>query len=213
MAFVSELFDTLRDQLGDPTDTQVPFLTKRLYLNRGIQRMWPHVWKTATLNIAVTTGIYEYSLSTDASDGYVLSVEINTIADSTHYYRFEDYDILPGDEDLGSKFILSFSPTTGQTVRVRYAMPVPVIASASYASSQSELWDGPDRAMSIPPYYALSLIAARKVDDRQDTLRYSTTQASNGVQDSDIMAASQMWMGQFELELAAFERPLPIAKD
>ncbi len=213
MAFVSELFDTVRDQLNDPTDTQVTFALKKLYLNRGIARMWPHVYQIVALSQALTADTYEYSAPVGLVDGYVLSFEVNTISDTLTYRRFDEYDIIAGDEDLAGKIVLSFNPSTGTSLRIRYAAPVPLIVAASYAASQSEVWTGPDRAMGIPVYYALSLIASRKVDDRQDTLRYNTTQASNGVTDNDIMSLSQMWMGQYELELAAFDRPLPISHD
>lgn len=217
MAFVSELFDSVRDLLNDADDTQVPFLTKKLYLNRGIARMWPQVWRVATVNIVVLSGTYDYPLPVAAADGLILSVELLDSGDDISYHRFPYWDFLSGDEDLSGTFSLTTSPDSslllGQTIAVRYAAPVAFITSSSYAASQSEVWTGPDRAMGIPTNYAMSLISARKVDDRQDTLRYSTTVASNGVTDRDIMDVSQMWMGQFELELAAFERPLPPSRD
>lgn len=215
MAFVSELFDTLRDLLNDTSDTQVPFATKKLYLNRGIARMWPAVWRIQTSTITILTGTYDYALPVAAADGHILGVEIETSDGS--YQKFPYWDIYPGDEDTAGTLFLTANPDNpdllGYDVRVRYAAPVSLITAASYAAAQSETWTGPDRAMGIPCHYAMSLITARKVDDRQDTLRYSTTQATNGVTDSDILGASQMWMGQFELEVAAFDRPLPPARD
>lgn len=213
MAYTSDLFDTLRDLLNDPTDAQVTHLTKRLYLNKGIARLWPQVYSVKTLDIPMVDGTYEYSLPIAVVDGYILSVEANTLNTPTLYTRYNYYDVIPGDEDLAGKLVIFGGSSTGVTLRIRYAAPVPLIGAVSYAASQSELWAAPDRAMSLPCHYAMALITARKVDDRQDTLRYSTTQASNGVTDNDIMSASQMWMGQFELELAAFERPLPPAVD
>lgn len=215
MAFVSELFDTLRDLLGDAGDTQVPFATKKLYLNRGIARMWPAVWRIATTDITVLTGTMDYTLPVGAADGHILSVELQ---DANGFYdRFAYWDTYSGDEDTTGVFVLQANPDStallGRTIRIRYAAPVPLITAADYTAAQSETWVGPDRAMGIPCHYAMSLITARKVDDRQDTNRYSTLQAANGVTDQDIMSASQMWMGQFELELAAFDRPLPPSRD
>ena len=215
MAFVSELFDQLRDLLNDATDTQVPFATKKLYLNRGIARMWPKVWRLVSTTITVTTGAYDYALPAAAADGMVVAVELEQLDGS--FLRFDDYDIIAGDEDLAGVFRLTVNPDSvdllGMDIRIRYAAPVSLIAAASYAAAGSETWTGPDRAMGIPVHYAAALIAMRKVDDRQNTNRYSTTQAQNGVTDQDIMAAGQLWMGQFELELAEFDRPLPPARD
>lgn len=215
MAFVSELFDQLRDLLNDGSDTQVSFATKKLYLNLGINRLWPKVWRLASTSITVTTGTYDYALPVAAADGHIVSVELERLDGS--YVRFDEYDVIHGDEDLAGVFRLAVNPDSvdmlGFDIRIRYAAPVPLITAASYAASQSETWLGPDRAMGLPVHYAASMCAARKVDDRQDTNRYSTTQAQNGVTDQDMMAASQMWMGQFELELSEFDRPLPPARD
>jgi hypothetical protein len=215
MAFVSELFDQLRDLLNDATDTQIPYATKKLYLNRGIARMWPKVYRLATTTITILTLTYDYALPVGAADGLIVSVELERLDGS--FVRFDDYDIMAGDEDLAGVFRLTANPDSvdllGYDIRIKYAAPVSLIAAASYAAAGSETWTGPDRAMGIPVHYAAALIAMRKIDDRQDTLRYSTTQAENGVTDQDIMSASQLWMGQFELELAEFERPLPPARD
>ena len=118
-------------------------------------------------------------------------------------------------ETAGVRLVVDPNSTefNGYDVRIRYSAPPVAIAAASYAAAGSETWTGPDRAIGIPVYYAAALCAMRKLDTRQDTNRYSTTQAQNGVTDQDIMAASQMWMGQFELELSDFDRPLPPARD
>ena len=215
MAFVSELFDQLRDILNDTGDTQVPFATKKLYLNRAIAQLWPSVWRLATTTITIVTGTYDYSLPVAAADGHIIAVELEQVDGS--FRRFDDYDIIAGDEDLAGVFRLTVSPDgvdlLGYDIRIRYAAPVSFIAAASYAAAGSEVWTGPDRAMGLPPLYAAAMCAMRKIDDRQDTNRYSTTQAQNGVTDQDMMSAGQLWMGQFELELAKFDRPLPIARD
>lgn len=215
MAFVSDQFDQLRDLLNDTADSQVNFATKKLYLNRGIARLWPAVWRLASTTIVVATVTYDYALPVAAADGHVVSVELEQSDGS--FRRFNDYDIISGDEDLAGVFRLTVNPNDvdllGMDIRIKYAAPVPFIAAASYAAAQSETWLGPDRALGLPVLYAASLIALRKLDDRQDINRYSTTQAENGVSDSDIMASSQMWMGQFELELAQMDKPLPPARD
>jgi hypothetical protein len=215
MAFVSDLFDQLRDLLNDASDTQVPFGTKKLYLNRGISRMYPRVGKlTSDTSLTVVDATYEYMLPTGAADGLVVSVEIETDVGSNQFTRFDRYDIIPGDEDLTAKLILLAPlPEIGRDLRIRYFGPIPQIAAASYAAAGSETWTGPDRAIGLPALYAMGMLTVRKLDDRQDTLRYSTTQATNGVTDTEIMGAAQMWFGQFEAELAEMERPLPPARD
>ena len=214
MAFVSELFDQLRDLLNDPTDTQVSFATKKLYLNNGINRLWPRVYKIASTTVTVLTQQYDYTLPVGAADGLVLSVELENLYG---YTRFVDYDIMDGDEDATGIIRLTRSPNDsellGNDIRIKYAAPIAQIVATSYANAGSETWVGPDRARHLPVLYAMSMIAARRIDDRQDLNRYSTTQAMNGVTDNDIMQTSAYWMGQFESELADMERVLPIARD
>jgi hypothetical protein len=213
MAFTSEMFDQLRDLLNDPTDAQVPFATKKLYLNRAINLLWPRVFTQSIATIALTSGTYEYSTTTPVSTGVIISIEINTLADTNRYYRFDAYDLLPGDEDFQGRLLLADNPITGTSVRIRYATAVGPVQSASYVAAQTEAWIGPDRAMQLPVMYAMGMITARKLDDRQDTSNYNTNQALNGVDDRDIMALSQMWFAQFELELDNMAILMPPARD
>lgn len=215
MAFVSEMFDQLRDLLNDATDAQVTYANKKLWINRGIRRLWPHIYRTVVdTSITVVADTYDYTLPAAVADGVITSVEIETDPGGGQFVRFEAYDIVDGDEDQAGVFrFVNFLPEVGTDIRIRYAAPIPVVAAASYAASQSESWTGPDRALNLPVLYAMAMIAARKLDDRQDHTRYSTTQALNGVTDQDLMAGVQLWMGQFELELDTWSRPLPIVRD
>lgn len=213
MAYVSEMFDQLRDLLDDPGDTQVPFDTKKRYLNRGINRLWPRIHRTSTTTITVVSGTYEYALPVAAADGFILSVEVEG---DYGYGRFVQYDIIDGDEDTAGIFRLTVDPDSlgnGSLIRIKYVGPVPVIAAASYAAAQSEVWTGPDRAIGFPVLYAMGMITGRKIDGRQDYTAYATTQDANGVSDNDIMQAAAFWLGQFEEEVSQAERPLPIARD
>jgi hypothetical protein len=216
MAFVSELFDQMRDLLNDSGDTQVPFATKKLFLNRGIARMWPKVWRLVSISFSTEDDVLDYEITvpwSGASDYEVIGVELDD-PDTGMRYRFDEYDLIPGDEDLTAIFRFTQSyPPEGGTVYLRVASAIPFIAAASYAAAGSETWTGPDRAMSIPVWYAMSLATLRKLDDRQDTNRYSTLIAENGVTDNDIITAGQTYMGQFELELSEADKPLPIARD
>lgn len=214
MAFVSELVDQLRDLLNDASDTQVPYATKKIYLNNGINRLWPRIYRISSTTITVLTATYDYALPVGAADGLVISVELEGLYGFT---RFVDYDILDGDEDTAGVFRLVRSPDDadllGYDIRIKYAAPIAQIVASTYAAAVSETWVGPDRARHLAVLYAMSMIAARRIDDRQDHTRYSTTQAMNGVSDNDILQASAYWMGQFESELSQMERPLPIARD
>ena len=215
MAFVSEMVDQLRDLLNDAADSQVTYANKKLWLNRGIRLLWPNIYRVVVdTSIAVLAETWDYSVPAAVMDGVITAVEIETGDGEDRYVRFEDYDIIEGDEDVaGILRFTSYLPEAGVAVRIRYAAPIPVIAAATYAASQSETWTGPDRALNLPVLYAMAMITARKIDDRQDHTRYSTLQAQNGVTDTDLMAAMQLWMGQFELELDKFYRPLPIVRD
>lgn len=215
MAFVSEIFDQIRLLLNDPSDTQVPYATKRLYVNRGISRLYPRIYSIATINLTIVSGTYDYALAAAVMDGFIVSVEMSTSSGGTDFERFERYDVIPGDEDLAGVFRVGISTPTyaGYLIRIRYAKPVSLVVATTYVAAQSETWTGPDRALNLPVLYAMAFFSAGKLDDRQDTLRYSTTQATNGVTDADLLQSTQMWMGQFELEMGEMERPMPISKD
>lgn len=222
MAFVSEIFDQIRDQLDDTADSQVAFATKKLYANMGIRRMFSGgsgIWRLVTdSTVALVDDTFEYAIpsTVSASGGRIVSVEVETELSSAQYTRLTHYDVIPGDEDLAGRLIFTgpYLPSEeGALVRIRAAVPCSQISAATYVAAQSETWAGPDAAIHLPALYALGMIAARRLDNRQDHTRYSTTQASNSVQDQDIMQSSQLWLAQFELELDAMSRPLPIAKD
>lgn len=218
MAYVSEMVDQLRALLNDDSsDTQVSFATKKLYLNRGILRMWPDIYRIVedvSEVIPDTATATEFEVSVAMSGGHIVSVEVETGDATGDYVRWNDYDLIVGDEDKAAIIRLTgTAPEAGAKVRIRYAAAVPVIAAASYAAAGSESWSGPDAAIGLPVLYAMGMITAGKVDDRQNTLRYSTMQALNGVTDNDIMSASQMWFGMFEEELLRLGRPLPVARD
>jgi hypothetical protein len=214
MAFVSEMFDQVRDLMNDAADSQISFANKKLWLNRGIRALWPNVYRVVVdTSITVVADTYDYTLPAAVMDGVITVVECETGNATNAYLRFEHYDIIEGDEDQAGVFRFSMLPEAGSRIRIRYAAPIPTIAAADYTAAQSEVWTGPDRALNLPPLYAMAMTAFRKLDDRQDHTRYSTLQAENGVSDQDIQSTGQMWMGQFELELDKWSRPLPIVRD
>ena len=216
MAKVSEIFDQIRALTNDATDTQIPYVTKKLYVNRGIALLWPGIWRVVEEVIPLTQDVTEYATSAALADGYVLSAEISEDETAGDYLRFDSYDLLPGDEDKASKLYIRDArvvASSGRYLRFLYAAPPSLVVAANYPAAQSEDWTGPDRALNLPVLYAMYLIAGSKVDDRQDHTRYSTTQAMNGVNDQDILAGSQFWLNQFYAELEALTRPFPPTRD
>lgn len=212
MATVSECFDQLRDLLNDPADTQVAFGTKRLYLNRGIAALWPRVWRVATTSLALAPATYEYTLPTAVTGGHLLSAEVST-TDGDGWQRLAYYDILPGDEDQAGLFVLPWEPETGQSVRLRYAARVPTISAATYAAAQAETWLGPDEAVGAPVLYAMGMLSVRRMEDFLDATRQPPANESRDVRESSVLATSRFWMDQFEAQVDALARPLPVAED
>lgn len=214
MAFVSEMVDELRLLLDDASDTQVPIATKRLFLNRGIARLWPEVWRYVTLEIALDEAELDYAItvpwSADA-EFRLLSVEYED-TDGLRS-RFSDYDFLSTDEDSAPTIRLTAYPEDAASLHLRMMVQIPLIVGTTYAAMGSEEWTGPDRAIGLPVLYAMAMITAAKIDNRQDLTNYNAQLADNGVTDRDIMAANQLWMGQFELELDKSSRMPPPAKD
>lgn len=214
MAFVSEMVDQLRVFLNDTGDTQVSFATKKLFLNRGIQVLWPAIYRITETTIAVTTADSIYALPIAVTQGLVLSVELRDSTDNDDYLRLANFDVIAGDEDTAGYIRLGRRPTSDSALlRIRYATPISQIAAATYVAAQSEVWVGPDRALNLPVLYAMAMITSAKIDDRQDHTRYSTTQAANGTADSDILTASSAWLNQYYAELEQLTRPLPPTRD
>lgn len=215
MAYTQEMFDQLRDFLTDPTDNQVDFATKKLYLNRGIARLWPKVFRVLDAGtIAVVSNTYEYNLPTTMNHGHVLTVEIESGSGTGLFHTVAHYEVIPATESAPAKLKIGGTlPAAGALIRVRYAAPVPRIAAASYAGAAAETWAGPEEAIGLPVVYAMGLISLRRLDDRLDHSRYSTTQALNGVDEQDLLSSAQLWFGQFDIELnelgKRFERYLP----
>lgn len=215
MATVATLIDQLRDMTGETADETVPFATKVRYLNQGINAMWPAIFRLVQTTITVVADQYDYTVPVGAADGFITSVEITTEADGTEFRRFDQYDIIDGDEDLTGTFRLGVSATQYEDfdIRITYAAPVAEISPADYAAAAATTWVGPDRARKLPVLYAMALITGAKLNPRQDNDTYNVTTAQNGVDDNDLMSGMNLWMAQFEVELERASRPLPIAKD
>lgn len=215
--FVSEMIDQLRDLLNETADEEVSFAIKRRWLNVAIRRLWPDVYRvveyTGITAPAADATTFDFTLPAALADGHVLSVESEVTPGAGDYLRFEHYDIIQGDEDQTSVFRYLSLPAEGSALRIRYTAPIPTIVATSYANAQSETWTGPDEAIDAPVAYAMSMIWERRLEDRMNFKRYSTTQATNAVSDADIAATARGWMDQYVVERERLQRPLPIVKD
>ena len=211
--YVSEMFDQLRLLLVDPSDTDYPFETKKLYLNRGIDAMFPKVYMIETdETTALVEDDVEYIVPTAFAGGYITSVEIED-PDTGYYSRLDTYD-LTHNRSGDTLIKLDFQPTAdqaGMNLRFRGAIQIPRISAASYAAAGSETWLGPAQAIEIPVAYAMSLCYITALNPRMDFGEYSV-QNQNGAADIvSIMGAGQYWMEQFRMLLDQHEMPLPIS--
>lgn len=212
MAYVSTLFDQLRDLLNDPADTQVAFLTKRLYLNRGIAALWPRIWRVASEQIALVQDQVEYDVATSVSGGKIVSVEVST-KDGDGWQRLAYYDLLPGDEDQQAKFVLPWMPDGGQLVRVRYVTPVPLISASTYTAAGSETWVGPDEVIGLPALHAMGMLSIRRLEDYLDANRQRPANEHPDTKETWMLSSSRFWLDQYEAQVDALARPLPVAED
>jgi hypothetical protein len=213
VAYVSQCFDELRALLADPNDAKLSFDTKKLFLNRGIDRLWPRLWRVTETGYYLPAGERMVNLGGDDRRGRIIGVwwEDHT----GQRYRIGRFDVIAGDEDQNAALRLAgpVSASTAQTVYVRAAVPIVQIGAASYVAAQSEVWTGPDKAIELPVFWAMGLAAMRRLDDRQAFSRYSTTRALNGVDDRDIVDASSYWFSEFWRGVAELEVPLPPTTD
>ena len=215
MSFAGDMIDDLRDRLNDVGDTQVPFLTKLRFLNRGQAAMFPRIFKMVRDNtLLVVANQYEYAFPAGVGTGKVLTVEIETASASARYTPLQRYDIIPS---LTSPTLVVLDPTlpsaAGAKFRITTADRMTPFVAANYAASQSETYTGPAGTEELPVLYAMGLVTARALDDRMDYTRYSATQQNATVGPNDIMQVSQFWFSQFELLLERLQMPFPPARN
>lgn len=214
MAYVSEMIDQLRDLLSDPNDMQVSFSTKRMYLNLGISAMWPRIWRIVTASdITVVAETYDYALPAGASEHGIVSIELEDGEALGTYTRLAHYDLLPGDEDTVAMLRLAWLPEAGSLIRYRYVSPITPIVATTYATAASETFVGPDKVLGLPVLYAMGLLAVRRMEDYLDASRQRPSNESDRFDVSSLMSSSRMWMNQFEAQVSAMSRPLPVAED
>lgn len=206
MATLRQLLDDLNDRLNDPNDAAGAGLAnKTRYLNHGLRAMYPKVYQTvldSTLVVAADT--YEYALPAVFANARLIRVEVETGNASNRYVHLYNFEIVPSLTDkilqLDAEELLA---APGARFRILAAKPLTEMAV------EGDDFTGPPGTEEIPVWYALGLALSRRVEDRTAYTRYSTTNGQNGVDISEMMAASQFAFGQFELLLDRYEMPLP----
>lgn len=205
MTTLADMLEDLRDRLNDAGDTQVPKPAKVRYLNHGIRATWPRLYRTerdSTIVLAPDT--FEYSIpSAVGSNARFLRVEVETGIATNRFRPLFDHEIVRGLTDP----ILLLDGTTlpsvdGARIRITSAKQLTELVT------DGDVYDGPAGTEELPVLYAMGLSSARRLDDRIDHRRYSTT-AVNGVDADQIMTVSQFNFAQFELLLERFAMPLP----
>jgi hypothetical protein len=200
-----ELQSDLTDRLNDAGHTQIPLATKKLYLNHGIAATWPRLYITArdvTLVYAALQTDYNIPAAV-GSNSKILRVEIETGTATGVYNELIDYDVVPGLADPILSLQATGRYTVGSRIRITAAKRIAAL------SGDSDVYGGPAGSDELPVLYAMGIAIARRLDDRMDHRRYSTTAGINQVNAADIMEASQFWFAQYELLLDRMALPLP----
>lgn len=209
------MVDDLRDRLNDQGDTQVPFLTKIRFLNRGQAAMYPRIFRMVRdTSLMLVSGQFEYSFPAGVGTGKVLTMEVESTPTSSRYTPLGRYDIIPSlttptlvllDQELPA--------AAGSSMRITTADRLTPFVAVDYAAAASQVYTGPSGTEELPVLYAMGLATARALDDRMDYTRYSATQVNNTVDPNDIMQVSQFWFAQFELLLDRMQMPYPVSRN
>ena len=206
MATCQNMLDDLNDRLNDPSNIQVPAATKIRYLNHGLRASWPKLYRTVRdASTVLATNTFEYAIpSAVGNNGKFLRVEVESGAGTARYLPLFDFEIIPGLTDP----ILMLEGTSLPSAvgaKLRFTAAKPLTEFTNGAS----VYDGPLGTEELPVLYAMGLALSRRLDDRIDHRRFSTTANGNAVGPDEIMTASQFNFAQFELLLERFAMPLP----
>lgn len=206
MATCQDMLDDLGDRLNDALHTQIPQATKIRYLNHGIRATWPKLYRTVRDSTTLLiNNQFEYAIpAAVGNNSKFLRVEVESAAGSNRYVPLFDFEIIPGLTDP----ILTLENT---------ALPSAVGAKIRYTAAKmlteftvvGSVYDGPVGSEELPVLYAMGLALTRRLDDRIDHRRFSTTANGNAVGPDEIMTAGQFNFAQFELLLERFSMPLP----
>lgn len=206
MATCQDMLDDLNDRLNDPLNTQIPSATKIRYLNHGIRASWPKLYRTVRDNTTLlVNNQFEYAIpAAVGNNGKFLRVEVETGASTGRYVPLFDFEIVPG---LTDPILILENTSLPSAVGAKLRFTV-AKALTEFANTGS-VYDGPVGSEELPVLYAMGLALSRRLDDRIDHRRFSTTAAGNAVGPDEIMTASQFNFAQYELLLERFAMPLP----
>jgi len=206
MATLLNMLDALRDRLNDVADTQVPKPTKITYINYGITATWPRLYKTARdSTIVLAGGTFEYAIpSAVGNNTKLIRMEVETGVGTGRYAELYDFLVVPGLTDPIIQLTNADLPApAGSKIRITAAKPLtPLVADG-------DVYDGPSQTEELPVLYGMGLALTRRLDDRIDHRRMSTTMGTNQVGPDEVMTAGQFNFAQFELLLDRMQMPLP----
>jgi len=205
VATAQNFIDDLNDRLNDAGDAMASEGTKIKWLNIGLRAMYPTIYKTSRdATITIVSNTWEYNIpALVGSNTKIIRIERESAAASGRYVDLYDADVVPGLTDPIIVFRGVELPEVGSKVRITSAKPLTEFTVAA------SVYDGPTGTEELPVLYAMGIALSRRLEDRVDHRRYSTTVAQNGVGTNDIMDASQFWFAQFELLLERKAMPLP----
>lgn len=206
MATLLNMLDDMRDRLNDSTDTQVAKLTKVRYINHGIRATWPRLYRTTRdTSVVLVANTFEYAVPAAVGNNTkLLRLEVESDVASGRYAELYDYLIVPGLTDPVLQFTgLDLPGPAGARVRITAANPLTELVA------DVDVYDGPAQTDELPVLYAMGLALTRRLDDRIDHRRLSTTAGTNQVGPDEIMTAGQFNFAQFELLLERFAMPVP----
>lgn len=198
------LLDDLNDRLNDAGNSFATQPVKIGWLNQGLRAMFPRVYRTARDSTITITSAWEYPIpAAVGNNSRIIRIEQESASASNRYVDLFDADVVP---DLTSPILVfrgGSLPPTGAKVRITSALPL------TEFSVVGDAYSGPLGTEELPVLYAMGIALSRRLEDRVDHRRYSTTAGQNQVDTADIMDASQFWFGQFELLLERKALPLP----
>lgn len=202
MATLQSMLDDLNDRLNDTGNSQATLVRKTAWINSGIAAMWPKLYRSLRDNSIVATAEYEYVLPATFAFTKLVRVEQESAAGSGRYVDVFDVDLVP---DIGAPVLVfrSTPPNAGAKLRLTAAQMIGPMAVVG------DVYGGPLGSEELPVLYAMGIATGRRLDDRVDHRRYSSTQAPGVVTVEEMMDVSQFWFSQFELILERQALPLP----
>lgn len=203
MTLASDMLADLNDRINDVANTQIPEANKLRYLNSGIRAMWPKIYRTVQdSTLVLTVDQTEYVAPPAFNYGYLVRVDFEHGVGTNDYLILDNFEV----NNLGTSKIIRVKWRPGEYgAKFRLTGVVPVTEFATTSST----YDGPPQTVELPVWYATGLAASRRMDDRMDYKRYSTTTAQNGVDLREITDGSLFAFQQFELLLDRLQMTLP----